>query len=142
MASVVVDASVALSWVLPGEDTPDLIALRDRAVDQPGMVLLVPSTFWYEVANALWVAVRRQRLSQEVAEQALGVLRDFFFEEVGPDPGACLNTALQHEISAYDAAYLQVAVDTGSPLWTVDRALIRAGGRLNVPTEPCRPGQV
>jgi hypothetical protein len=44
MESVVVNASVALSWVLPGEEDQRVIELRDRAVQQPGMTLLAPPT--------------------------------------------------------------------------------------------------
>jgi len=87
--SVVVDASVDLSWVPPGEDTHDVIKLRDRAADKPGMLLLVPPTFWYEVANALWVATRRQRIAPGVAAETLSALRDFGCEEWEPDPAAC-----------------------------------------------------
>ncbi|NPV80509.1 MAG: type II toxin-antitoxin system VapC family toxin [Firmicutes bacterium] len=134
--SVVVDASVALSWVLPGEDTQDVIKLRDRAADKPGISLFVPPTFWYEVANALWVATRRQRITPEVAGEALSVLRDFLFEEWAPDPAACLGMALEQEISVYDAAYLQIATDTRSLLWTVDRLLLQASRRLGLRTEP------
>lgn len=136
MESVVVDASVALSWVLPGEDTQRVIELRDRAANKPSISLLVPPTFWYEVANALRVATRRERISPDIAGEALGVLRDFLFEEWNPDPAECLNTALQHEISVYDAAYLQIAMKTGSPLWTVDRLLVLASKRLSIRTEP------
>jgi predicted nucleic acid-binding protein len=74
MESVVVDASVAPSWVLPGEDDQRVIELRNRAVHQPGTTLLVPPIFWCEVANALWVAVHRWRIPSDVAEEALGVL--------------------------------------------------------------------
>ena len=129
MKSAVVDASVALSWVLPGEDTQHVIELRDRAANKPSVSLLVPSTFWYEVANVLWVAIRREKISPDIAREALGVLRDLLFEEWDLDPAESLNTALQHEISAYDAAYLQIAMKTGSPLWTVDRLPVRASER-------------
>jgi predicted nucleic acid-binding protein len=139
MESVVVDASVALSWVLPGEDDRRVIELRNRAVQQPGMTLLVPPIFWYEVANALWVAVRRQRIPSGIAEEALGVLLDFLFEESDLDILDCLSTALQQDVSAYDAAYLQVARGAGSLLWTTDRRLAMAGEQLGIETEPHKP---
>lgn len=139
MESVVVDASVALSWVLPGEDDQRVIELRDRAVQQPGMTLLVPPIFWCEVANALWVAVHRQRMPSGIAEEALGVLLDFLFEECDLDMMDCLGTALRQDVSAYDAAYLQVAMDSGSALWTTDRRLATVSERLGIETEPRRP---
>lgn len=136
--AVTVDASVALAWVLPGEDSQAVLELRDRAAGTPGTLLLVPPTFWYEVANVLWVATRRQRMTAQVAKEALATLRDFLFEEWEPDPDACLDMALAQQISVYDAAYLVIAMDTHSSLWTTDRALFDTGKLLGLRTEPSR----
>ncbi|NMA92267.1 MAG: type II toxin-antitoxin system VapC family toxin, partial [Firmicutes bacterium] len=61
--SVVVDASVALSWILPGEGAALCLSLRDSAAANPKARLFVPPDFWYEVANTLWVAACRERLT-------------------------------------------------------------------------------
>jgi predicted nucleic acid-binding protein len=103
------------------------------------MTLLAPPIFWCEVANALWVAVHRQRIPSGIAEEALGVLLDFLFEERDLDILDCLGTAMRQDVSAYDAAYLQVAMDTGSALWTTDRRLAAVSERLGMETEPRRP---
>ena len=64
--SVVIDASIALSWVLPGEKASPSLTLRDKLVDSPETGrLLVPPNYWYEVANTLWVAVRRERITRQ-----------------------------------------------------------------------------
>jgi predicted nucleic acid-binding protein len=47
--AAVVDASVALAWLLPGEATDVALALRQKAVDRPALALLVPPLFWYEI---------------------------------------------------------------------------------------------
>lgn len=96
----------------------------------------MPPTFWYEVADALWVAVRRQRITAEASREALGILRDFLFEEGEPEPAACLDLALRQEVSVYDAAYLQMAMSSGSPLWTADRLLSETSRRMGLETEP------
>jgi len=74
---VVIDASVALSWVLPAEDTDQALSLRNYALENPQTVLLVPPTFWYEVTNVLWVAVRCKRLNRQNPTKALELLIDF-----------------------------------------------------------------
>ncbi|MHB1842617.1 MAG: type II toxin-antitoxin system VapC family toxin [Sulfobacillus sp.] len=56
----VLDASVALAWVLPGERSVPALRLRDLAV-KDGHRLLCPPISWYEIANALRVASRRDR---------------------------------------------------------------------------------
>lgn len=134
--SVVVDASVALSWVLPGEASEKTISLRNRAVAEPAMALLVPPTFWYEVANVLWVGVRRQRLERGNAAGVLKTLAAFGFQEWAPDPGLCLALAIDKGIAVYDAAYLQLAMDSRSRLWTLDRLLSRVAATTGVETEP------
>jgi predicted nucleic acid-binding protein len=74
-----------------------------------------------------------------IAEEALGVLLDFLFEECDLDMMDCVGTALRQDVSAYDAAYLQVAMDSGSALWTTDRRLATVSERLGIETEPRRP---
>jgi|GEM_PF-2936385 hypothetical protein len=49
----VVDVSVALSWLLPGEDTIRTLPLRDHAVESNRVELFVPPIFWSEVAIVL-----------------------------------------------------------------------------------------
>lgn len=131
-----IDASAALSWVLPGEQCRETAALRDRATEDPGLALLVPPVFWYEISNSLWVSIRRGRLDHENAMAILEALVDFRFETWVPDPGDCLSLALYHNIAAYDSAYLQVALDVGSPLWTVDRQLAHAAMSSGLVVEP------
>lgn len=133
--SVVVDASVALSWLLPGEETPLCLSLRDRAVDNPEIELFVPPNFWYEVANTLWVAVRRERLTQSMAMAALESLIEFQFTVWTVEPAACLALSFQQNLSVYDSAYLSLALEQGSTLWTLDQTLAEAAGRLDIPVE-------
>ncbi len=132
----VVDASAALAWVLPGEFTEPALRLRDPAVAEPTFALLVPPTFWYEVANALWAATRQNRMDRPVAFEALEALWGLAFEVWEVDPRGCLELALAEGLSVYDAAYLQLAVATGCPLWTFDRSLAGAARAKGVPVEP------
>lgn len=137
--SIVVDASVALSWLLPGEKTVLTILLRDRATDNPQTELLVPPNFWYEVSNTLWVAVRRDRITRPLAMEALESLIEFHLIVWAPDPVAVLSLSFEQNITAYDSAYLSLALEHGSTLWSLDKALIEAAGRLNIPVEPVSP---
>lgn len=133
---VIVDASIALSWVLPMESPHQTIALRNRAAENPSMELLVPPTFWYEVSNSLWVSIRRSRINHDDAMAFLEMLAEFRFELWTPNPGDCVSLALFNNMSAYDCAYLALATDTGSTLWTVDRQLAAAARDAGVKVEP------
>ena len=132
----VVDASAALSWVLPGERTEQVLSLRERAVAEPTFALLVPPTFWCEVGNVLYVAVRRNRVDRNAGLDALVALQAFAFETWEAEPRRCLELALDEDLSVYDAAYLQLALEAGCPIWSLDRSLRNAARARGVPVEP------
>ena len=133
---VIVDASVALSWVLPGGVSDKTLALRDRCAEDPAFTLVVPPIFWSEVANALWAAVRRHRLDRIMATMAIGALLDYGFETWAPDILECMDIAFEQEIAVYDASYLQLAKETDSTLWTIDQLMSKAAVALGIPVEP------
>jgi len=133
---VVIDASVALSWVLPTEDTEQTLSLRKHALDNPQTILLVPPTFLYEVTNVLWVATRRQRLSNHNALKALDLLIDFEFTMWFADPERCLNLSLIHKLAVYDTAYLDIAIDKQATMWTMDQRLKKAAESLDITVLP------
>jgi predicted nucleic acid-binding protein len=131
-----VDASVALAWLLPGEATSEALALRQRAVEQAELSLLVPSLFWYEVGNVLWRAVRQGRIPEGMAMTGLRALRRFVIETRHIEVEACLQLALTYGLSVYDASYLVLAIGVGGPLWKLDHALAEAARARGVLVEP------
>jgi predicted nucleic acid-binding protein len=135
----VLDASVALAWVLPGETSDEALRLRNLAVEEP-ITLFCPPTFWYEVANALWVAIRRERMSNEAAQQALGALRDFLVESHEVDAAACLSLSTEYGLAVYDAAYIVLALDRKAPLWSLDREMASVARNMGIWVRPDQQG--
>jgi predicted nucleic acid-binding protein len=133
---VVIDASVALSWVLPTEDTDQALSLRSHVLENPQTKLLIPPTFWYEVTNVLWVATRRQRLNSGNAIKALESLIDFEFTVWIADLSHCLKLSLTHNLAVYDTAYLDIALDQEAALWTMDQKLKKAAKSLDLTVLP------
>lgn len=133
---VVVDASVALSWLLPGKETDKTLILRNRAVKDRAVKLLVPPIFWYEVANVLWVAVKRGRIVKSVAIEALNALLDFQFDIAVTDPAVNISISFDQNIAVYDSAYLSVAQSYNANLWTIDKGLAKTAQNLNILVEP------
>ncbi len=126
MITVTVDASISLALVLRDEDPTVIRGLLEAAV--AGDVMLVTAPHWpLEVGNGLLGAVRRRRIASGDAERAyarlLGlpiVLRPHVpYEDI-------LARAAIDELSAYDAAYLAIAIRDGSSLATSDRRLAAA----------------
>ncbi len=131
--SVVLDSSATLAWVHGDERTPAIDAVFDRVAERGA---IVPRLWHLEVANSLTVAVRRKRIS--VAERA-DALADLALLDIAVDDEteqhawtATTHLADLYGLSAYDAAYLELAQRKRLPLVTLDTALIRAAETAGV----------
>jgi predicted nucleic acid-binding protein len=128
--SIIVDASVALAWCLPDEPNPLAEKALDRLADEDG---LVPALFWFEVRNVLLTAERRSRIEAAHADEAMSWLREMpFTADPGDDDVRVLALARKHGLTAYDAAYLALALAKQAPLATLDGALAHAAGKEGV----------
>lgn len=118
---VVVDASVAATWLLPEPGSDAAVLL----LDPDGPTLHVPELFDAELGNMLWKRVRRGELAADSAT-ALGALvnrmpptrhrHDSLLE-------GALALALELSITVYDALYVALAVALNARLVTFDRWL-------------------
>jgi predicted nucleic acid-binding protein len=118
---LVIDASVSLKWALDDEDVVEqALALRDDSI-QRRVRMVAPSIWRYEVTNGLVTAVRRRRISEEQGFLALHHLTSIGVSFSDPDLGHCYRTALSHRVASYDSAYLALADQLGTILWTGDR---------------------
>jgi predicted nucleic acid-binding protein len=128
---LVIDASVALKWRLRDEEaTSQADALLDDFLAGK-LELLTPTLFDYEIANALRVAVTRQRLSEADAVAALTDFAQYTIVRYDFTGIASLTFHLsgQHQRSAYDSAYLALAQAQGMWFFTGDKRLFNAVGR-------------
>ena len=111
MRTFVADASVAIGWVHPAQATRQTAAMLEAIAD--GTTLEVPALWPLEVANALIVLVRRRKLSEDDRQIALGWIRGLRLRidhETAPLALSRLSDlAAAHQLSVYDAAYLELA---------------------------------
>jgi predicted nucleic acid-binding protein len=107
----VADASVAIGWVHPAQATRQTAAMLDAIAD--GATLEVPALWPLEVANALIVLVRRRKLSENERQAGLGWLRGLRMRVDHEMASLALSRlselATAHQLSVYDAAYLELA---------------------------------
>ncbi len=132
--SLVLDASVTLSWYFEDERTPAANALLDQ-VNDTGAV--VPVVWRLEVANGFQMAIRRKRVDADFRDRAIEQLMllpvtidfdtDIFVWTT------TLRLADRFGLSIYDASYLELAQRRELPLATLDAALARAAHADNVP---------
>lgn len=131
MTTWVIDASVAIKWVVDEPDTPQALLLRRHRLVAPD--LLVP-----ECANILWKKVRRRELSEAEAMLAARLLQrsDIELEPMRHllEPATKLAIALGHP--AYDCTYLALADALSCAMVTADeqlhRRILAFGGQPNV----------
>ena len=130
----VLDCSLALAWVLPDETSAR--AEKFLAQVSPESVLWVPALWWYEVSNALANAQRRHRLAEADSLRAVELYGTLPIEtdlELSPEAMWRFQAlAREYSLSAYDAAYLELAQRRGLGLATLDRHLMTAVRKAGV----------
>lgn len=130
----VLDCSVTMAWCFADEASPYADAVLDALQYSKAWV---PQLWLLEVSNVLLVAERRQRLSQSDSQQFLGLLKALPIEICSSPEWADLNALMllgrQSTLSAYDSAYLQLALNQGVPLATQDHKLQQQAQILQVP---------
>jgi len=127
---VVIDASMAISWLMEDERTPagDQILAELTTLNPISTPLL-----WHEVRNILVLNERRGRLGQGDALWLLQSLQDIGIEKCEDASDTLICTlAFQYKLTAYDAAYLALALQTRAILATNDRQLARAALAVNL----------
>jgi predicted nucleic acid-binding protein len=116
----VVDASVAIKWVLSEADSGAALKLQ-------GARLIAPELLDLECANILWKAARRGELDAEEVRARQSLLAEAPVERlpVAPLLPAALRHALRLDHPVHDCVYIETALLCGVPLVTADRRLAR-----------------
>ena len=129
----VLDCSVTMAWLLPDEATEATDRLRESLVENRAFV---PSLWPIEVGNVLLVATRRGRIREEEWPQVRAYLQALPIEidpvSVSRTWDTSLKLAHTHQLSVYDAMYLELAIRLRMPLATLDRSLISAGQAVGI----------
>src|ERR1700719_646057 len=127
LGSFVVDSSVALAWCFEDEHTKPVMDLLDRLVEAGA---LAPSLWPLEVLNGLLMAERRRRVDARRRHRLAGFLRALpvILDSETADHAWTVTVRLaeRHKLSAYDAAYLELAQRRKLPLATLDEELAKA----------------
>ena len=133
MTELVIDASVALAWCFRDERTEATAKLLERVQTDAAAV---PSLWHLEVANVLALAERRRRITPAESTELIALLEtlEIVVDEETPSHafGRVLDLARQERLTAYDAAYLELAMRLGIPLASKDDNLCDAAERVGV----------
>jgi predicted nucleic acid-binding protein len=133
----VLDASAALTWFFEDE-RDDLSLAMAEVVATSGA--LIPAPFRLEMQNALLQAFRRKRMSRVVVSRSLDDLDRLRLIVDSAGSNLTFNSgfalAERFSLSAYDAAYLELAERSKRPLMTRDKALRNAARAMRLLWEP------
>jgi predicted nucleic acid-binding protein len=131
--SFVLDNSVALTWCFEDERTPATTALLERVGEARA---LAPGLWPLEALNGLLVAERRGRLDSSQRHRLAGFLHALPIslddETASQAWTATVHLAERFALSAYDAAYLELAHRHGLPLASLDQDLRAAAMTLGL----------
>jgi predicted nucleic acid-binding protein len=128
---VVLDCSAALAMFLDDEQPPLANALLDAL---PDIEFHVPTIWPSEFANALVMARRRRRLTPARAKQILSQAArlPLRIDAETATSERLFALASEYELTAYDAAYLDIAQRRRIALATFDKDLLRAAARAGI----------
>ena len=134
---IVVDSSAALAWSFADERTPATLAIAVRVRDETA---LVTSIWPLEIANILRLAVVKGRISTDDRDATLSDLArlPFIVDDQTTQHAwtTTMSLADRHELTIYDATYLELAVRRELPLATLDKKLRQAAVAESVPVLP------
>lgn len=121
MTTLVLDASIAVKWVVEEDGTPEALTLRRRAK------VIAPELLVAECANILWKKVQRDELSDDEALLAARLLQaaEIEFLPTRSLLEAATEIAIQLNHAAYDCLYLALAAERDCRFVTADESFVR-----------------
>jgi len=129
----VVDNSVVMTWFFKDQASSYADSILDRLSNANAYV---PSVWPLEVVNVLVLAERKRCISLADSVRFISILSKLPIlvqhESQSKVLKDLLNLARTHELSSYDASYLDLAMTKGLPLATLDKKLRRAAESVNI----------
>jgi predicted nucleic acid-binding protein len=121
VSKFVIDASIAIKWVVEEEGTPEALTLRQKAT------LIAPDSLVPECANILWKKVQRDELLVEEALLAARLLQGAEIELLPMRSLFEIATRISIEVDhpAYDCVYLALAGENNCQFVTADERMLR-----------------
>jgi predicted nucleic acid-binding protein len=135
MTTAVVDACYAAAWVLPDEMSDKAERVLKQAMEGD-LSLVAPDLWHYEMCNLLVTACRRGRMDEEQLQEGAALLSeipiDLYDHHEPLSRRRILIFAAKYGLSAYDAAYVELADRLQSSLLTADRKIGAAAAQIGL----------
>src|SRR4051812_32012584 len=128
---LIADISVVLSWLFEEEQTEQALEIL-KLIEVHG--LLVPPLWWSELENGVLMGERRGRRTADESSAFLNLVRDLPIRTDGAPrhriSDDILKFARQYHLTAYDAAYVELAARENATLATFDVAIRKCAPQM------------
>ena len=124
MSVTVVDASAVAAVLFDEPEAEPIVASITGALTAPSLLL-------YELASVCTTKLTRRPAEAQTILSRYALFGDLEITLIEPDWASLPQLALEWALSAYDAAYLQIALREHAPLITLDARLAAAYDRAN-----------
>ena len=125
--AVVVDASVAVKWILPEQDHEQALMVQEQYQNEQ-LDILAPYLLVSEVANVLWKRQSRGDIGPDTARRCFQQFLDDCptLLDVAAVSAAALALAMAHRRPVYDYLYLALALEQRCDVITADERFFNA----------------
>jgi predicted nucleic acid-binding protein len=124
---VTIDTSALIAVIGNEQSKKDIIKITK------GYSLCAPKSVHWEIGNAFSAMFKRQKLSLELAQQALAIYRDIPIKYINVPLETTLDLSESQNMYAYDTYLIQCAQQTSTPLLTLDKGLKTVAEKIGVP---------
>jgi len=123
---IVSDTNILLAVVFNEPEKNNIIRLTS------GNDAIAPEILPYEVGNALSAMIKRKQIMHKEALQAQKSVNSIPVRLMSIDIAQALQLAIEFNIYAYDAYFLQCAINQSCPLLTLDKGMKKVAKQLNI----------
>ncbi len=130
---LIIDCSITMAWCFSDVATEETARVQDRLIAEAAVV---PAHWFLEVVNVLIMAERRNRIAAADATNFLQLLAALDIQTDHETSARAFDhlppLCRTHELTSYDAAYLDLAVRRRLPLASLDDDLRQAAIRRGI----------
>ncbi len=123
---IVSDTNILLAVIFNEPEKDDIVQLAS------GTDAIAPEMLPYEVGNALSAMIKRKQITHKEALQAQKSVNSIPVRLMSIDIAQALQLAIDFNIYAYDAYFLQCAISHSCPLLTLDKSMKKVAKQLNI----------
>jgi predicted nucleic acid-binding protein len=124
--NIVSDTNILLAVIFNEPEKENIVRLT------AGNDAIAPEILPYEVGNALSAMIKRKQITHEEALQAQKSISSIPVRLMSIDISQSLKLAMDFNIYAYDAYFLQCAINQSCPLLTLDKGMKKVANQLNI----------